>query len=583
MQLRIPQQQMRLPENVPAQPDEFTVWLQQLPMADSVEASKLLLEALQELNRSTLEGADRFLILEGLFETVGTLCQGLSQSLPRQAFPLAKHPAQQVFLLHGLLGEMANGYKIVVAGLSTQGREGASEAALQMPVFKALYYLVMLLKEHYAVYLAEEEGLWGELHALYRFAVQRRFHELALKDKKLKGICSVSHLYKTALLLALASPYHLMRGEIHKVFSLLEKQAGHLKLNFSGTGSNLIGKFVVEISEDQAPQYVSPERVPEGSEKYLVLDLSRLLHGIDQFLSALLVGRSKATSQGKTTLAERMERDMYLRLVRAWGERQERTTERSSQSADIELLVGLMECHYALTGKRPFLPEEQERKLLQQDRGQVMKSLNTGLAPKLFQENASGSTNRFSQFSNSEIEEDAWEKHYEMQAHQAKLYEQSQSDNLQQQTYVLQQGNVSSGGMMLQCDESMSNKLSVGELLAFHSAESKEWTISAVRWLMSQDGSSFSLGVKFLTRNAQAVAVKAVEGVGKGGEHFRALILDENSSKTQLLVPAAIFDIGTVLRIIADDSISHVRLTGLQDSADTFSLFKFTLIHEYHG
>lgn len=585
MRLSIPQQQKRLPENISADPKEYAEWLQQLPMADITAASKQLLEALKELNRSTFDGADRLLIMESSLKTVETLCRGLSQGMLREAFPLRQKPADQIEILHGLLAEVANGYKIIISSLashSSQVGEGVTGGALHLPVYRALYFLVLLLREHYAVYLEEKEGLWGELHALYRFSVQRRFHERELDDEHMSGVLSISHIYKIALLLALASPYHLMRGEVHKIYHLLLEQADYLKLSFSAASQSLIGKFVVDTSAGSSPQYISPERVPEGDEKYLVLDLSRLLHSVDQFIGEMLMGRSKATSKGKTTLAERMERDMYLRLVRAWGERQNRGAERSSQSGDIELLIGMMECHYTLSGQQPFLPEEQELALMkQQDPSQVLRSRQFALSPKLNQGEAAGFATRTSQFTGA-ADDDGWEKHYELQAHQAKLYESAHSVDRQQKTYVLQQSNVSAGGMMLQCDDSISNQLSVGELLAFHSAESDEWTICAVRWLMSRDGKNFALGVKFLSKNAKAIAAKAVEGVGKGGEYFRALLLDEGGSKAQLLVPAAIFDIGTVLRVVSDDQMIYARLTGLQDSSDIFSLFKFTHIHTYN-
>jgi hypothetical protein len=77
------------------------------------------------------------------------------------------------------------------------------------------------------------------------------------------------------------------------------------------------------------------------------------------------------------------------------------------------------------------------------------------------------------------------------------------------------------------------------------------------------------------------VATRAVQGVGQGGEYFRALVLSAtelDDPDASLIVPGAIYDIGTVLAINSRDAIKYVELTGLLESTRSYSHFRFKVV-----
>ena len=72
-----------------------------------------------------------------------------------------------------------------------------------------------------------------------------------------------------------------------------------------------------------------------------------------------------------------------------------------------------------------------------------------------------------------------------------------------------------------------------------------------------------------------------IEGVGKGGEYFRALHANSGTDPVieSLITPAAIYDIGSVMVINTGQELSYIRLTKLIETTNSFSQFAFEPTH----
>ena len=80
-----------------------------------------------------------------------------------------------------------------------------------------------------------------------------------------------------------------------------------------------------------------------------------------------------------------------------------------------------------------------------------------------------------------------------------------------------------------------------------------------------------------LPGSLQPVAVRSIGGVGSGGEYFRSLILTEGNS-AHLLVPSAIYDIGTCLVLNRGENLTYVRLVRMHEATASFSRFEYEVI-----
>jgi len=145
---------------------------------------------------------------------------------------------------------------------------------------------------------------------------------------------------------------------------------------------------------------------------------------------------------------------------------------------------------------------------------------------------------------------------------------------------VLRLKNLGAGGLCLACDGQCKVQTRVGELVAYKSEADveSEWRLGTLRWLRCQTEDALELGIMRIADEAVAVAVRAIAGVGTGGEYFRALIAGNGTDPVleSLIVPAAMYDTGSILVINSGMDLRYVSLTQLIATSTSFSQFNFT-------
>jgi len=123
----------------------------------------------------------------------------------------------------------------------------------------------------------------------------------------------------------------------------------------------------------------------------------------------------------------------------------------------------------------------------------------------------------------------------------------------------------------------------VGEIVAYQltgEGRDENWRIGCVRWLRVTENNSMELGVMQVDISAAPTATRAIQGVGQGGEYFRSLIAPAvvlMADAATLIVPAAIFDIGSLLAVNTGNEVHYVRLTRIVDATKSYSQFHFTI------
>jgi hypothetical protein len=277
-----------------------------------------------------------------------------------------------------------------------------------------------------------------------------------------------------------------------------------------------------------------------------------------------------------------------MRLKSAWGGRVDRKIPRNPRQARVYTSIGLSACHHFIAGEIPFQPERDEVRLHRGEKLTASTLSTLSLVPmdnqhwKVQDEDARLARGvhqpRVSQFDVESPELDIWHKIHSTTAAAAEPGKERVDST--HDIKVLRLKNLGAGGLCLECDGQSKVQTRVGELVAYKSEADpeSEWRLGTLRWLRCQTDDAMELGIMRIADEAVAVAVRAIAGVGMGGEYFRALIASKGTDPVleSLIVPAAMYDIGSILVLNSGMDLRYVSLTQLITTSTSFSQFNFT-------
>ena len=566
----------------------LNAWLNALPLANTTLAAQQLLEHLQRDNRAAVEVALRYQAVETLRPAVDGLIETLKIRYLGAALPLSARNRAHAVMVQSLLEEMGHAYKIVIVDLlGAVTRTNDEHQMLLNALPRAVSYLGQIVLGHYLVHEADPAAVWQDLQHLYLYAEQRLgpADTVALDGRNESARRLVTEAYLRIALLALASPYHLMPGEADTVYQELASWCSLCAIITPPPGVSLAGKFLIDLDAAAPPRYCNPTMTSDTATPRII-DLHELVTALDDQIKALAVTRD--INSGETThmsLSQRLRRDRLQRLKRAWGGRADRKIPRSARQARVYISIGLSNCHHFIAGEIPFTPERDEVRLHRGASAQQHARSSLSLVPmdtqpwKLQDESdrlERGVTQpRVSQFDSESAELDIWHK---IHSTTAQTTQGERSETLHN-TKVLRLKNQGAGGLCLDCDGQCEVQTRVGEVVAYKSEADPvaDWRIGTIRWLRCQQNGALELGLMRIADDAVAVAVRAVAGVGTGGEYFRALISssDPEPEHESLIVPAAMYDIDTILAINSGTELRYVRLSHLVTTSTSFTQFDF--------
>lgn len=582
LRLSLPALDVPAPVLDPA-PRHLPAWIAASRTGDHDESGARLLGVLQQYNRYALDMPTRYQAMMQLAPVVREVIRLLRERMAGSTFPLAEKQRIRAQLIAQLLQESAFGFKHVIRDLATANKvERADDVELQS-IYYAVVFLADALLAAYLVYVPEPAHAWGELHRLYRRAEVRNLHMTSVssgvsptENAELK---TVNHVYRRVVLLFLANPYHLMSGEANTVFNSLDQWGVYGRLLPVDRVTSLEGKYFVDLNSGAPPQFAHHAVTAAADADVRVLDVSRLVETLTAMLkkfSELQADPSVAAIPFK----ERIYRDMLSRLERAWGGRRDRKDERLQNSAQIIIVAGLSPSHYFASGEASFTPEQDEVHF-HRPAGVAVKP-TFSLMPlehepwktsdKLDKLEAGVAKPRISQFTGAE---DLWEKIYATKAG-ANARKGDLEPEFTAQLWA--QVNGSHGGLGVSCD-GRGKKIRVGDIVVLKQGQmmNAPWSAGIVRWLRDVKEGQLEIGVMTVAGMLRAVAVRSVGGVGSGGEYFRSLILNDGKRET-LLVPSAIYDLGTRLVLNNKTSLQYVKLTRICETTSSFSQFEFESI-----
>ena len=455
---------------VETRPKEAGVWLDALPLTDSVQAAQQIYQALFTLNRMPLAANDRLVLMELYRKPVAVVAAGLQSHFARLSLPLKPRLKQLADFLCQLHMEMAYGYKHVLkAGLSER-KPWESEASL-LALERAIRYLGEVLLRSYQVYMPSPPGVWKEIHSFYRYAeLHGQAHRLLVIDDLEEGT-TVTRAYLQALLLGLCGPYQLPQNECHQVNAFLARWGQKAGISSNLQAVDPVGHFLIDFDADHpAVPFPRDVRLPAAPALRALnaIELARVAH---DFSKRLQKGESaRVLGLGFECVGAACV-DTLKRMLRIWGLAGHRQFSRHHARLPLSLCVGLNAVHFFCDGQRPFTLPQSSVAIPQQaaeppDRLALEAELRderpiTAPLPELFRVDS------------------RWQVRDE-----------------------------SAGGLSLARSGEVGVPVRVGEVLGIQNPELNQWRIGVVRWVKSADTAHVEMGVEMLAPHAHPLAVR---------------------------------------------------------------------------
>ncbi len=576
MQLTVPNRTAPKSNSFDSRPSIVKGWIDDLPMANIGETTRLLFGALTDLNKQDIPASQRFKALELLQKPILHVTGHMKKHYVGKAMPLAARHLKIAHLSREITYALATGYKVLVMEqIAGVGRK--DKKLLVTAMHRSIKQLSTVLLKSYQVYESYPDSVWLEIHSLYRYAESNHLHNTKVIDDSTKHASStISNAYKQILMLALACPYRMRHAEAEAVYTALEDWASACELKpVHKAGGEVM--FATNLDADQPPSYLVLRDANENRNTCRILGTRRLADLLHKSLSEKREGGTKTGSNS-------LGKDMLRRLMLAWGVMPKRRYSRVRDHSQVIAAMGLSSIHYFVSGEVAF------------NEGTVDQECATelGVAPgPQFNEPAQYDARTISEETGKLP--DVWEMNYTIEGDEkpsstemavARAAAGMQIDT-SHQTKNWKMVNVSAGGYCLLWDNPETTRAQVGELLGIREQSDPDtfhWRLGVIRWLKFVEKRGLELGVQMLSPGAVGVAARMdLKSRSKSEDFTRGLLLPEIASIQQratLLLPSPPFKLNDTAIVNCHGKDVRVRLTKLVENTGSFAQFQFQSLGE---
>lgn len=578
MQLSVPNRTAPKSGSFDSNPASVRGWISTLPMANIGETTKLLYEALIDLNHQDIPAQQRFKTLELLHKPVHYVTENMKKHFIGQPFPLADSSLKVAHLSREITHTLATGYKVLVmeqiAGIGRRDKK-----LLITALHRSIKLLSLVLLKAYQVYEPYPDSVWLEVHSLYRYAEDNRLHKSKVCDETApqRNPSTITDAYKQILLLALACPYRLRHSEVEEIYHALEEWAPCSELLAVDAAEDAL--FAVNLDSDQPPSYLVLRDRAEIRTTRRLLTTRKMAEQIHKLLI-----KKRESKPG--TPRQQIKTNTLRRLMLAWGMMPKRRSSRVKEHSQVIAAMGLSSIHYFVSGEVAF----NDASLAPGCRS----DLGIGPGVTLFQDRA--------HFQATTLRDqegklpDVWEMNYRIEGE--KLPSRTERAvaraalggigiDINQCAQSWKMVNVSAGGYCLLWDNPETTRAQVGELLGIREERDPDtfhWRLGVIRWLKSAEKRGLELGVQMLSPGAVGIAARPDRKIrAKDGDYTRGLLLPEIAAiqqRSTLLLPSPPFKAGDTAIANCHGKDVRVKLTKLVENTGSFAQFQFESLGE---
>ena len=196
-------------------PESIQKWLAELPLANTQQSAEEVLTLIRELNRSELPPLLRYQHLKVILPVADCLGEILRSHYSGALLPLSSKNLKKHSVVSNLSNALATGFRLIEKQLREHNHIKWREKGLLVTcLYLAIQQLSNILLDYYLVYFPEPQKIWGEINRLYSYAEKHQLLDTVVPQGENSSLeLTVSHIYKSVLMLATASPYHMMQQE----------------------------------------------------------------------------------------------------------------------------------------------------------------------------------------------------------------------------------------------------------------------------------------------------------------------------------------------------------------------------------
>lgn len=516
---------------------EIDKWIGSLPLLNTAESSRMLLDRLTRINRQALEEGDRLRVLERFREPVHGVCLALIASCELQTLPLRGSARDSAQRMQSLCSELAMGYQRLAADASSRVPGSDSQrAALALYLQRALHTMGRMLAGWFSRYSAPPPGTWRAIHELYRCAEASNIADATVPDPLNPCITAprVIHAYFQALLLDLAGPYQMPRRMVEKVYRYLDAMAPLAQMTQAIPALRPDCQFVLNLSADRAGVSNVDSAAVTTEARYRFLNTAGLAAAMYAQYQALQKKQAPALHGLAPDFFGANGAEMLKRLLVAWGVHPRRRLPRLPRPhTATEVHIGLDTiCQLVNRG----LPFERSSNLV-------------GPMPK--------PPDRLVQ------------------------HEAQNTSSISESGSMWEMENEGAGGLGLTCHTPPATPINVGELIAVRRGNSPHsLDVAMVSWVMYGAQDEMHLGAKRLSAAAATVGITQSENPDSSFHvALRLPALPALKQAESLITPHGYYQPGREL--ILDDGMRTHRITAtkLTNLTGSFEQFEFKVAY----
>ena len=566
--LKVPEQKTASLSFCDTTPKAFKNWVNQLPMANTGEASRQLYHAIIELNQLFSSHTQRLQFLELIRPRIHVVCEELSRHYLGLSIALPEKQRKIANLSQALQLHAAAGYKLCVMECLDNGGAEKNRKAIATAIHRAISELAATILRSHQLYCPSPAQSWLECHRMFRFALRNRLHGQSVEDEILnqRRASTVEDAYKRLLLLGCSRPNQLRQSELAQIYDLFETWTDLVDCGNEAEEDSL---FVANLERDNAPIYRSLLDQTPGHES-LSFDTRNLSAEISEVLSAR---QSSTEPDSRLRLPPTVSNTLLTHLSQALGILAKRNFNRIASQGTLEVCVGLTATHYYVAGGKTFNQfvsgnnelaadgDEDDNRFLRGSRQREdvwAGALDAGASDELTQ-----SADTPINFRNSiGAAPDSVADRNQPRSHHALLI------------------NTSPGGYCVAWDTHVPPSLQAGEVLGVREQSNHPWSIAVVRWIRQVRNQGTQVGIELLAPSAAPCGVRLIQKIGNSSEYLRGLLLPEISVVNQaatLITPRLPFQSGSRISMLYDGREDQGTLSRKVSATGSISQFELKL------
>jgi cyclic-di-GMP-binding protein len=492
----------------------FKQWISDLPIGNVSNTARALHTELNRLNHLEMSPVERFQALELMLPSIGFIQDKLRAYFLTTTVPLSKKNRLVARLHLELLVRIIVGYKTVLAQFHDDSFTGylLHKRTRVESARRLLHFQGELLQHEYSIYKVTPKFVWKEAHGVYYYAMRNDLlgGDTSDSEDDLCGPLGITDLYKRLLLMALANPNGMLKGEVKKVNDALPRWLPGVSLSpVDGQGSSQ-PLFLVDAQRD-APPFHAEDYDIGHIKKGWILDTNDLEEVLEQEVKSI-----QGDDGSRLRPIDVVSVRLLSKLQDAWGRGTVSRDERRKKAGIIDVTSGLGSLFQLLGGELlPGSPTDRSESPFAaiEDADIDLPAPTLGHDEFIIEAGAELSTG----YSRPEGtgEEEAREEEIELD-----ILGSVSVDEIDSRECI--SVNESARGCYLTWPGEGEYKVQVGELIGINPRENLDlreaWSLGIIRWVRIQSHGLTGFGVELLEGDIEPVRLERWSGSDTRGE-----------------------------------------------------------------